>query len=116
MSHTTTQEVPHFKRLNTLNKTPVTAHHPKYMIEDLLKVRYGNLGMEEAINDLFQHCRLNEDRTVKKWLKIKAGDEKAIHHIVLPLVLDFFEMQDEYQLFTDAHKQLLNHEKPQNHE
>lgn len=110
------QPTNYFNRLSRLNVPPAQQKHPKYVIEDLLNAAYGTLNRKQAITALATACGVTNIRTVQDWLKIEAGSHLCIHHLVMPSVLAFFEMQSESQLFTAAHKELLNQVKPANHE
>lgn len=88
--------------------------HPKYRISELLRDKYGELNLKTGINELAQHCQLRNNRTVSDWLKIEAGSTSSINHLVLGNVLSFFSFQNESQLYTREHKNLLKPQSVQN--
>lgn len=109
------QNTRHFTRLKKLNEVPRKLE-PKYRIGELLRSTYGELNVKEGIDALAEAVGIKRKQTVIDWTKIEAGEPTQINHFVMPLVLAFFEMQSESQLFTEAHKQMLNQEKAANHE
>jgi hypothetical protein len=98
---------PHFSRLKKLNEVPKKLE-PKYRIAELLRMTYGELNVKDGVEALAKAIGIKRKQTVIDWMKIEAGEPTQINHFVMPLVLAFFEMQSESQLFTDAHKELLN--------
>lgn len=85
--------------------------HPKYRIAELVRNRFGELAYNTGLNQLAKHCGIKRKQTIAEWLAIEAGSNKEIHHLVMPLVLSFFNMQTENQLLTKAHKDLLRTKK-----
>lgn len=81
--------------------------HPKYRIAELLRQRFGEFGYKAGITALAQHCKLKKRYTVVEWTAIPAGAEKEINHLVLFMVLQFFDLQTAEQLLTTQHKQML---------
>ena len=106
---------PHFSRLKKLNEVPKKLE-PKNRIAELIRSTYGELNAKDGIEDLAKAIGIKRKQTVIDWTKIEAGEPTQINHFVMPLVLAFFEMQIESQLFTAAHKELLNPVKAANHE
>lgn len=106
---------PHFSRLKKLNEVPKKLE-PKFRIAELLRMTYGELNVKDGVEALAKAIGIKRKQTVVDWMKIEAGEPTQINHFVMPLVLAFFEMQTESQLFTAAHKELLNQVKPANHE
>ena len=84
------------------------ALQPKYCIAELIRNKYGELNFKKGLDDLQAHCRIKRKQTITYWLTIQAGDIKEISHFVLKDLLTFFNLQEESQLFTQAHKDLLN--------
>ncbi|MFC4232156.1 hypothetical protein ACFOW1_09655 [Parasediminibacterium paludis] len=105
MSQVTT--TPHFQRLKRLNEVPRKLE-PKYRIAELLRMTYGELNVKDGVEALAEAIGIKRKQTVIDWMKIEAGEPTQINHFVMPLVLQFFDMQSESQLFTAAHKELLN--------
>jgi len=83
------------------------ALEPKYRIMELIRKGYGELGSKTGLEQLAIHCRLRNKRTVSDWIKIPAGSDETISHLVLPLVLSFFDLKNENQLLSTYHKSLL---------
>lgn len=106
---------PHFSRLKTLNEVPKKLE-PKYRIAELLRMTYGELNMKDGIEDLAKAIGIKRKQTVIDWMKIEAGETREIHEWKIKLVLAFFSMQEESQLFTQQHKELLNRVNAANHE
>lgn len=106
---------PHFSRHKKLNEVPKKLE-PKYRITELLRSTYGELNIKNGIEDLAKAIGIKRKQTVIDWTKIEAGEPTQINHFVLPLVLAFFEMQTESQLFSPQHKTLLNFENTENND
>lgn len=85
-----------------------TPKHPKYRLGELIRQKFGELGFEDGCYRLALFCGLKQPRTVREWLAIPAGSQKDITHLAVLKVLDFFDLKDEAELFTPAHKNLLN--------
>lgn len=81
--------------------------HPKYCIAELLRQRFGEFGYKDGITALQEHCRLKKRYTVVEWTAIAAGEAKEINHLVMPLVLQFFDLKNPEELLTTQHKQTL---------
>ncbi len=90
--------------LTTGSVLPVQA---KYRLAELIRAKFGELGVEDGITALAAFCGLKSLRTVREWLYIPAGADTEISHIVAGLVMRYFDLNQPEQLLTEAHKQLL---------
>jgi hypothetical protein len=94
---------------NQHTPTPTLAFKAsKYKIADLLSATYGNLNIKQAKKELATFLRIKDARTIDNWLSIEAGEATAINHLLIDRLLSFFGLQDECQLYTDAHNKLLD--------
>jgi hypothetical protein len=91
-----------------MSQIAITQKHPKYRVAELIRLSYGELNTKEGITALTTHCGLKNKRTVSEWIKIEAGAEEEINHLVMGKVLSFFKLGSISQLYTQAHKNLLN--------
>ena len=98
------------KRTTTATEKQITGF-PKYNLAKLLRQRHGELNIRFAIVKLSEYCNLKSFRTVQEWLKLEAGSPITINHLVLPKVLQYFGLQNESQLLTPEHKNLLKQQK-----
>lgn len=110
-----TQEITtsNFTRHKRLNEVPKKLE-PKYRIAELLRMTYGELNVKDGIEALAKAVGIKRKQTIIDWTKIEAGEPTQINHFVMPLVLKFLAMQTESQLFTTAHKDLLNNKTAKN--
>lgn len=97
----------------TKTTLPTSQLHPKYKLAQLLRNKYGEFGVKKGTIHLANFCGIIRLQTVKDWFNIEAGSSKEISHLVLPKVLEYFSLQNESQLFTDAHNALLNNKNQQ---
>lgn len=86
---------------------PQNATHPKYRIAEFIRNKFGELAFNTGIKQLAQHCNIKRKQTVADWLQIEAGSKTEISHLAMPFVLSFFQIQNENQLLTQHHKQML---------
>lgn len=80
----------------------------KYRIGELLSTTYGNLNIKQGKEELAAYLKLQSTRTIDNWLSIEAGDTASINHLLIDKVCSFFNLQNECQLYSDAHNRLLN--------
>lgn len=92
--------------MNNIPTLPLKAS--KYKIAEMLVATYGYKNIKQAKQELGAYCQITNIRTIDSWLSIESGDDKAIHPYLINRVLSFFNLQEESQLFTEAHKNLLN--------
>ncbi|MCX6208354.1 MAG: hypothetical protein NTZ59_02335 [Bacteroidetes bacterium] len=79
----------------------------KYKIAEMLVNIYGYKNIKQGKQELLNYCQITNTRTIDGWLSIESGDDKSIHPFLINKVLSFFSLQEESQLFTDAHKSTL---------
>lgn len=91
--------------MNTTTTLPFKTS--KYNIANLLRQQYGELGIKQGKKELMNYCQITNVRTIDNWLSIECGNEKSIHPFLIDKVLSFFNLQDECQLYTNTHKELL---------
>lgn len=96
-----------YTKRNKTAKMNKLSSNPKYKLATLLRQKHGELNIRFAITQLTSYCQLKNTRTVADWLKIEAGSSSSINHLVLPKVLQYFSLQNESQLLTTEHKNLL---------
>lgn len=82
--------------------------HPKYNIAKRLRDKYGEFEYDKkGVAELAAYCNIPRLQTVKDWMKIEAGSSSRVSHLIISKVLEFFQLQNESQLFTKQHKELL---------
>lgn len=91
-------------------QTQIEFKEAKYNIATLLRGIYGELGLKKGKKQLAHYCKLKDTRTVDNWLSIEAGEPQCINHLLIDKVLSFFNLQNESQLYTAAHNNLLKKE------
>lgn len=94
--------------MKQFTQTTLALAEPKYKIGELIRKHYGELKVKQGLDELKAYCRISRKQTIVDWLSIEAGDEKKINNLVIDKVLSFFNLQNESQLYTTAHKQIIN--------